>query len=82
MTPKEKSKELADKFKRLKVNVFGCSDNGVNPCISTSHMFDIDAKQCALICVDEILESYSPLEYYPEDLREYWREVKQEIEKL
>ena len=40
------------------------------------------AKQCALICVDEILESYNTLIYYPEDLKEYWNEIKQEINKL
>jgi len=38
-----------------------------------------DAKQCALICVDEILNG-SRL-FYIEDY-EYWREVKQEIIKL
>ena len=35
------------------------------------------AKQCALICVDEILET--PLHVYG---RGYWENVKQEIEKL
>lgn len=37
-----------------------------------------DAKQCALICVDEILDVVNPLtlEY------EYWEEVEQEIKKL
>ena len=38
-----------------------------------------DAKQCALICVDEIIGG-SRL-FYIEDY-EYWREVKQEIIKL
>ena len=36
-----------------------------------------NAKQCALICVDEILEI--PLHLYGLD---YWKRVKQEIEKL
>ena len=40
------------------------------------------AKQCALISVNEIMESFNSLEYYPEDLRDYWREVKQEINKI
>ena len=35
------------------------------------------AKQCALICVDEILET--PLHVYG---RGYWEDVKQEIERL
>ncbi len=38
-----------------------------------------DAKQCALICVDEIL--YGSRLFYIEDYG-YWIEVKQEIEKL
>ena len=40
-----------------------------------------DAKQCALICVDEIIESIRHI--IGEKLRvEYYLEVKQEIEKL
>ena len=38
-----------------------------------------DAKQCALICVDEIIGG-SRL-FYIEDYK-YWREVKQELLKL
>ena len=29
-----------------------------------------------------VQESFNFLEYYPEDLRDYWRKVKQEIIKL
>jgi len=36
------------------------------------------AKECALIAVDEIIN----LDYFSEEGREYWEEVKQEIEKL
>ena len=38
-----------------------------------------ECKQCALIAVDEIIK-----EHYPQDIKrcEYWKEVKQEIEKL
>jgi hypothetical protein len=36
-------------------------------------------KEVALIVIDEILEAYNPLEYYPEDLRNYWEEVKKEV---
>ena len=43
-----------------------------------------DAKQCALICVDEIIEeikewNMSVIDY--QNRIEYWQEVKQEIEK-
>jgi hypothetical protein len=40
------------------------------------------AKQCALIAVDELIEqenSYNNGSFYPS---KYWKEVKQEIEKL
>lgn len=66
MKPKEKAKELVDRFgkkvgKELK--------NG-------SFRYNIEiAKQCALIAVDEILDK----DGYNND---YWQEVKQEIEKL
>ena len=36
------------------------------------------AKQCALICVDEILKTYIDLD----PKLNYWKEVKKEIEKL
>jgi len=66
MTPKEKAKELVDKY-------FIIIDNS-NP------LEDIlkTAKQCALIVVDEILDTLHQLslEY------EYWEEVEQEIENL
>ena len=37
-----------------------------------------NAKQCAIIAVDEILN----LDYFSEEGREYWQEIKNEIEKL
>ena len=37
------------------------------------------AKKCAIVCVDEILNSYRKL--LPSS-RTYWEQVKQEIEKL
>lgn len=41
------------------------------------------AKQCALISVDEILQShYVLLTGVKTSIYEYWQEVKQEIEKL
>jgi hypothetical protein len=45
------------------------------------------AKQCALICVDEIINVAKPechieTAYNLEETLEYWEEVKQEIEKL
>ena len=67
MTPKEKAKELIDKFKYYSdVNHNGNFEN---------------AKQCALIAVDEIIynDGFTRLDNY---LIEFWLNVKHEIEKL
>ena len=65
MTPKEKAKELVNKFLQIY--------EGRVP----------QAKQCALICVDEILEShYKVLVGVMPKVSDYWQEVKQEINKL
>ena len=76
MTPKEKAEELAHKFRLLEIRI---SEN--------SHMMIsmADAKQCALIAVDEILNSNPNYPEFKENegtsIR-YWEVVKQEIEKL
>ncbi len=71
MTAKEKAKELVEKFEY----------NGVF--IDDIRMNEEDAKQCALICIDEILEShYKVLVGVMPKTYDYWTEVKQEIEKL
>jgi hypothetical protein len=77
MTPKEKAKELLWKYLPI---LEGWKYEDSNK-----------AKQCALIAVDEII-SIVPYENYNRDTlcpydfadlsREYWQEVKQEIEKL
>ena len=75
MTPKEKAQELVDKFMTID---------------SDSEMFDgfkmkqFYAQRCALIAVDEVLNDDW---FIPnlEDLlarKEYWEEVKQEINNL
>jgi hypothetical protein len=75
MTPKEKAFELAHKFRLLEIRT---SEN--------SHMMIsmADAKQCALIAVDEILKAVdNPDEtYLMQHSVNYWTEVKQEIEAL
>jgi len=76
MTPKEKATKLFDKF-RVKVH----DRDG------TSAMNGFEAKQCALIAVDEILESlgYKKLSdspYTTLEARQYYVQVKQEIENL
>ena len=79
MTPKEKAEELFDKF-RVKVH----DRDG------TSAMNQFEAKQCALIAVDEMIEIYVSacvaMGMSKEDAEKqeskYLQEVKQEIENL
>ena len=78
MTPKEKANELYDKF----------FDTTVAD-ITKAHR---KAKQCAIIAVDEIIKSrpilpskstyYETVKDMYDDAKDYWQEVKQEIEKL
>jgi hypothetical protein len=65
MTSKEKAWELYHKYRTLE----GKYGDNV--------MYNYDAKQCALIAVDEILSIL--FQHHEID---YWKEVKQEIEKL
>jgi|LakMenE18May11ns_1017448.scaffolds.fasta_scaffold8779948_2 hypothetical protein len=62
MTPKEKAKELIDNFLP-----HSTGNSNIN-----------EAKQCALIAVDEILnnDGFTQFDIY---LTEYWQQVKQEI---
>lgn len=72
MTPKEKAFELAHKFRLLEIRT---SEN--------SHMMISmdDAKQCALIAVDEIMNVIiGSYDYELEKI--YWQDVKNEIELL
>ena len=47
MTPKQKAKELVDRFKPYAELIEGTSDNTE------------EAKQCALICVNEVIDDRS-----------------------
>jgi len=78
MTPKEKANELVDKFyQRFPLTMDVITRKG-----DLSWEYDNweQAKQCALIAVDEILNIKSVDRDY--DLSTYWEEVKQEIENL
>jgi hypothetical protein len=67
MTPKEKAKQLFFKYRNLENK-----DSFIN---------NYNAKQCALIAVDEIVKQLEQYGYY-KSLMTYWAAVKQEIEKL
>ena len=86
MTPKEKAKELVDKFYDTTPNEAFIDEPLV---LSTPYSSWGQAKQCALIAVDEILNDYS----YMQNIRNansnqihsrrvYWQEVKQEIKNI
>lgn len=68
MTPKEKAKELIEKFR---LNVLDYENNGLNT---------FKAKQCALIAVDEIIDALDK-SLIDADI-EFWKEVKKELSKI
>ncbi len=80
MTPKEKAEELFNKYcLAIKTDE---TDSGY----FTNVLY---AKQCALIAVDLLIECTPSMDIYPPNfqskhprVKEYWKEVKQEIEKL
>jgi SOS response regulatory protein OraA/RecX len=70
MTPREKAEELIDKL--------------IKPMIHL-HQYPLcleAAIECALIAVDEVIESLHEHHWQNRNVTEYYREVKQEIEKL
>ena len=62
MNPKEKALELVQKYFKSNHQPYGFKD----------------AKQCALIAVDEVMERT----LWDKGEQRFWKEVKQEIEKL
>ena len=65
MNVKERAKELVDRYYIL------CQE------FTEEIQCSIQAKQCALIAVDEIIDLVKHIDVDSED---YWNEVKQEIE--
>lgn len=66
---KEKAKELVDKFYPRATSYASDRKNQIE-----------NAKQCALIAVDEIIDSLQIKNYSQADQYEYWNEVKYYIE--
>ena len=77
MTPKEKAKELVWKFAEYSHTDFDYNNGGYQV---KSQMEN--AKQCALIAVDEIINCTRNGLGDTIFSKEYWQEVKQEIDKL
>jgi hypothetical protein len=77
---KEKAQELVDKFK-IKVNLIYTEDS--IPALINAPMTMESAKQCALICVNELLTFREALFINEGSMAYlYLKEVKEEIEKL
>jgi hypothetical protein len=74
MTPKEKAEELVNKYLRT----YPIYDN---PTVVISYTTN-EAKQCALIAIDEILRSHHNLYGVNNKQVKFYSEVQQEIEKL
>ena len=73
MTAKDKAKELVEKM-------LGDNNHYLNQNIEIDKLI---AKQCALICVDEMLGIYDIEGYDGDDIEmAYLEEVKQEINKI
>lgn len=80
MTPKDKALDIVNTFSRIGLTNFIDKDGLWE---SDFKIDDETAKQCALVCVDEIVSFIKIADYaYIEDDIEYWREVKKEIELL
>jgi len=84
MTPKEKAKELVDKYLNASFNCKGCD---MPFCDVPCTMLNVtEAKECALICIDEMIRIApwgGDIDNEIEDgSKEYYIKVKQEIEKL
>ena len=75
MTPKEKTLQLVNSFKDKSY-------------ARTEFYQERNAKNCALICVDEIIDAFNFPKYDGDPETEingdelYWQDVKQEIKKL
>jgi hypothetical protein len=77
MTPQEKANELVYRFISTKIVKDCYFDTDMNGEIYSSAAELNNAKQCALICCNEVLG------YMGADRgTEFWNEVKREIEKL
>jgi hypothetical protein len=77
MTPKEKAKELVEKYRKY-------VDDGRHNGFYSGEITFNNQKQCALITVDELLNNFlsNTTTKYGKERYHFWQEVKQEILKL
>jgi hypothetical protein len=69
MTPKEKAKELVEKYWGSQIAIFELNNKQY-------------AKQCALISVEEVINNIFTGHQATKIANVFWKEVKQEIELL
>jgi hypothetical protein len=76
MTPKEKAEELVDVYRLILIKS--------NTDAGEEILCTLLAKECALVAVDEVLDFMDRFDLDLEMKHQYkwWKEVKQEIEKL
>jgi len=87
MTPQERANELVERFTEKMNHTLDVSYS-----YSSVENIDLAAKECALICVDEIMEANHITEFgYPNTIytvetltggRQFWEEVKKAIEAM
>ena len=79
MSPKEKAKELIEKFIP---NVYCYLGSGMLTNVYSEEVALVNAKKQALTCVNEIIISGGVFKHESNiDFTLYWQEVKQEIER-
>ena len=80
MTPREKAEELFDKFSDIDhLGILG-KYNGTWE--FSSSLWRKQAKECALVAVNEVIEALHEHHWQNRLIINYWEEVKQQIEKL
>lgn len=74
MTPKDKAKELINKYKPIVYSIDSFSDYDENIAL-------VNAKSCAFIAVDEIISVIDEhiKVYLDTDWKRFWEQVKKEI---
>lgn len=75
MTPKEKARELVEKYKNISIDFIDSIEGTCDMYINNE-----DAKECALIAVNEIID-YLIINGFSTQI-EYWQKVRNEIETL
>lgn len=77
MTPKEKAKELIQKYYKIKLDFIYVHDN--DSYVGNENMTYKSAVKCAIIAVDEIIKA-NPYSAVMNSTIRFWQQVKTELE--